>query len=228
MLRVYNTLTRKKEDFQTLEPGVVKMYVCGPTVYADAHIGHAMSAIVFDVVRRYLEYRGYQVRYVMNFTDVDDKIILRASKLGVNPHDLAESYIQAYRQHLDDLNVLPATANPRATQTMDKIQAMIQGLIDKGFAYPAKNGDVYFRVTSDPDYGKLSGRRLDDMQAGARIEVGEAERAPDGLRGLEGRQARRAGVGQPVGQGPARLAHRVLGHEPGYPGRADRHPRRRQ
>jgi len=178
MLRVYNTLTRKKEEFQTLEPGVVKMYVCGPTVYADAHIGHAMSAIVFDVVRRYLEYRGYQVRYVMNFTDVDDKIILRASKLGVNPHDLAESYIQAYRQHLDDLNVLPATANPRATQTMDKIQAMIQGLIDKGFAYPAKNGDVYFRVTSDPNYGKLSGRRLEDMQAGARIEVGEQKEHP--------------------------------------------------
>ena len=178
MLRVYNTLTRKKEDFQTLEPGVVKMYVCGPTVYADAHIGHAMSAIVFDVVRRYLEYRSYQVRYVMNFTDVDDKIILRASKLGVNPQDLAESYIQAYRQHLDDLNVLPATSNPRATQTMDKIQAMIQGLIDKGFAYPARNGDVYFRVRSDPGYGKLSGRRLDDMQAGARVEVGEDKEHP--------------------------------------------------
>jgi cysteinyl-tRNA synthetase len=178
MLRVYNSLTRKKEEFQTLEPGVVKMYVCGPTVYADAHIGHAMSAIVFDVVRRYLEYRGYQVRYVMNFTDVDDKIILRASKLGVNPRDLAESYIQAYRQHLDDLNILPATANPRATQTMDKILAMIQGLIDRGFAYPAKNGDVYFRVSKDPGYGKLSGRRLEDMQAGARIEVGEEKEHP--------------------------------------------------
>jgi len=178
MLRVYNSLTRKKEDFQTLEPGVVKMYVCGPTVYADAHIGHAMSAIVFDVVRRYLEYRGFQVRYVMNFTDVDDKIILRASKLGVNPRDLAESYIRAYRQHLEDLNVLPATANPRATQTMDKILAMIRGLIDKGYAYPAKNGDVYFRVSKDPGYGKLSGRRLEDMQAGARIEVGEEKEHP--------------------------------------------------
>ncbi len=175
MLRVYNTLTRKIEDFQTLEPNVVKMYVCGVTVYSDAHIGHAMSAIVFDVVRRYLEYRGYQVRYVMNFTDVDDKIINRAKIKGVDPQELAETYIQAYQKNLEDLNVLPASANPRATQTMDEILTMIQGLIDKGFAYPAKNGDVYFRVTRDPEYGKLSGRRIEDMQAGARIEI-EAEK----------------------------------------------------
>jgi cysteinyl-tRNA synthetase len=150
MLRLYNTLTRKKEEFQTLEPNAVKMYVCGPTVYSDAHIGHAMSAIVFDVVRRYMEYRGFQVRYVMNFTDVDDKIINRANKMGVDPQALAETYIQAYRKHLEDLNILNATSNPRATQTMDKIQNMIQGLIEKGFAYPAKNGDVYFRITKDP------------------------------------------------------------------------------
>ena len=171
MLRVYNTLSRNKEEFQTLEPDLVKMYVCGPTVYSDAHIGHAMSAIVFDVARRYLEYRGYQVRFVMNFTDVDDKIINRANKLGVDPHTLAESYIVAFRKHLEDLNILPATVNPRATQTMDKIQSMIQGLIDKGFAYPDGNGDVYFRVTRDPGYGKLSGRKIEDMQAGARIEI---------------------------------------------------------
>jgi cysteinyl-tRNA synthetase len=175
MLRVYNTLSHKKEEFQTLEPNLVKMYVCGPTVYSDAHIGHAMSAIVFDVVRRYLEFRDYQVRFVMNFTDVDDKIINRANKLGVDPHALAESYIVAFRKHLEDLNILPATVNPRATQTMDKILAMIQGLIEKGFAYPAGNGDVYFRVTRDSGYGKLSGRKLDDMQAGARIEI-EAEK----------------------------------------------------
>ena len=178
MLRVYNTLTRKKEEFQVLEPNLVKMYVCGPTVYSDAHIGHAMSAIVFDVARRYLEYRGYQVRFVMNFTDVDDKIINRANKLGVAPHTLAESYIVAFRKHLEDLNILPATVNPRATQTMDKIQSMIQGLIDKGFAYPAGNGDVYFRVTRDPGYGKLSGRKIEDMQAGARIEIEEEKEHP--------------------------------------------------
>ena len=173
MLRVYNTLTRKKEEFQTLEPNVVKMYVCGVTVYSDAHIGHAMSAIVFDVVRRYLEYRGYQVRYVMNFTDVDDKIINRAAQKGMDPQVLAETYIQAYRKNLEDLNVLTATANPRATQEMPQIIRMIEGLIGKGFAYPAKNGDVYFRVTKDPEYGKLSGRKIDDMQAGSRIEIEE-------------------------------------------------------
>jgi len=178
MLHVYNTLSHKKEEFKTLEPNVVKMYVCGPTVYSDAHIGHAMSAIVFDVARRYLEYRGYQVRFVMNFTDVDDKIINRAKKLGVDPHTLAESYITAFRKHLVDLNILPATVNPRATQTMNKIQSMIQGLINKGFAYPAKNGDVYFRVTLDPGYGKLSGRKIDDMQAGARIEIEEKKEHP--------------------------------------------------
>ena len=178
MLRLYNTFTRKKEDFQTLEPNVVKMYVCGVTVYSDAHIGHAMSAIVFDVVRRYLEYRGYQVRYVMNFTDVDDKIINRAAQKGMDPQVLAETYIQAYRKNLEDLNVLTATANPRATQEMPQIIRMIEGLIEKGFAYPAKNGDVYFRVTKDPGYGRLSGRRIDDMQAGARIEIEQEKEHP--------------------------------------------------
>jgi len=177
MLRVYNTLTRKKEEFQTLEPGVVKMYVCGPTVYSDAHVGHAMSALVFDVIRRYFEYRGYQVRHVMNYTDVDDKIINRANLMGADPFQLAEGYIQDFRRHLADLNILPATANPRATQTMDKIQAMIQGLIEKGYAYAAA-GDVYFRVTKDEEYGKLSGRRLDDMQAGSRVEIGEQKEYP--------------------------------------------------
>jgi cysteinyl-tRNA synthetase len=178
MLRIYNTLSRKKEEFNTLEPNVVKIYVCGPTVYSDAHIGHAMSAIVFDVARRYLEYRGYQVRFVMNFTDVDDKIINRATNLGVDPHTLAESYIVAFRKHLIDLNILPATVNPRATQTMDKIQSMIKGLIEKNFAYPAGNGDVYFRITRDPGYGKLSGRKIEDMQAGARIEIEEEKEHP--------------------------------------------------
>ena len=177
MLRVYNTLTRKKEDFQTLEPNVVKMYVCGPTVYSDAHIGHAMSAIVFDIVRRYLEYRGYQLKHVMNFTDVDDKIINRANALGVDPYQLAESYIQAFRKHLADLNILPATLNPRATQDMPHIIQMIRELGESGYAYEA-DGDVYFRVTKDKDYGKLSGRKLDDMQAGARIGVDERKEHP--------------------------------------------------
>ncbi len=178
MLRVYNTLTRKKEDFETLEPGVVKMYVCGVTVYSDAHVGHAMSALVFDIIRRYLEFRGFKVRHVMNYTDVDDKIIARANQLKVDPIQLAQRYIDDYAGNLKDLNILPATSNPRATQTMNEIESMVKGLIEKGYAYAAPNGDVYFRVTKDKDYGKLSGRKLEDMQAGARIEVGEAKEHP--------------------------------------------------
>jgi cysteinyl-tRNA synthetase len=178
MIRIYNTLTRKKEDLQTLEPNVIKMYVCGVTVYNDAHVGHAMSALVFDIIRRYLEYRGFDVRHVMNYTDVDDKIINRANQLKEDPFKLAQRYIDDYAQNLKDLNILPASSNPRATKTMDKIQSMVKGLIEKGFAYAASNGDVYFRVTRDKDYGKLSGRKLDDMQAGARIEVEEAKEHP--------------------------------------------------
>ena len=178
MLRVYNTLTRKKEDFQTIEPDLVKMYVCGVTVYSDAHIGHAMFSLVFDIVRRYLTYRGYTVRQVMNYTDVDDKIINRAKALGVDASELAEKYIQDFRRQIEILNILPATVNPRATQEMPQIIRMIDGLIAKGFAYPAKNGDVYFRVNKDPDYGKLSGRHLEDMQAGSRIEAGEEKEHP--------------------------------------------------
>ncbi len=176
-MKVYNTLTRKKDDFVTLQPGKVSMYVCGPTVYSKAHIGHAMSALVFDIIRRYLAYRGYDVKHVMNFTDVDDKIISRANQMGKDPFELGEMYIQQYEQHLKDFNILPATINPRATREMDQILTMIQGLIDKGFAYPM-DGDVYFRVNRDKEYGKLSGRRVDDMQAGARIEVDDRKENP--------------------------------------------------
>ncbi len=176
-LRIYNTLTREKEDFRTLEPGKVRMYVCGPTVYDRAHIGHAMSALVFDVVRRYLEYSGYEVRFVMNFTDVDDKIIDRARQSGADPFQLAQGYIEDYKRNLEALNVKPATVNPRATQEMAHILEMIQALVEKGCAY-AVDGDVYYRVESDPDYGKLSGRRLDSMNAGARVQVDERKEHP--------------------------------------------------
>jgi cysteinyl-tRNA synthetase len=178
MLRLYNTLTRKKEDFQTLEPNVVKLYVCGVTVYNDAHVGHAMSALVFDVIRRYLEYRGYKVKHVMNYTDVDDKIINRAKHLGEDPLKLSQRYIEDYARELNNLNILPATSNPQVSKTMPLIIQFIKDLIEKGYAYAAENGDVYFRVTKDEDYGKLSGRKLEDMQAGARIEVGEAKEHP--------------------------------------------------
>ncbi len=176
-IRVYNTLTRQKEPLETIHPGEVRMYVCGPTVYAKAHVGHAMSALVFDIIRRYLEYRGYRVLHVMNYTDVDDKIIQKANEAGLNPIALAEGYIQEFRRHLDDLNILPATVNPRATEEMNQIIRMISGLIDKGFAY-AVEGDVYFRVQQDPDYGKLSHRKLEDMQAGARVDVDARKENP--------------------------------------------------
>ena len=178
MIRLYNTLTRKKEEFQTLEPDVVKMYVCGVTVYNDAHVGHAMSALVFDIIRRYLEYRGYNVRHVMNYTDVDDKIINRARQLNEDPLKLSQRYIEDYENDLNGLNVLPATSNPQVSKTMPLIIEFIQGLIQKEAAYAAPNGDVYFSVTSDDDYGKLSGRKLDDMQAGSRVEVEEAKDHP--------------------------------------------------
>ena len=176
-LRIYNTLTRKTEDFQTLEPGVVKMYVCGPTVYNKAHVGHAMSALIFDIIRRYLEFRGYKVIHVMNFTDVDDKIINRAAQLGVDPFVLAEGYIQEFRKNLADLNIQSPTITPRATQEIEGIISMIEGLIQKGYAYPM-DGDVYFRVQKDDDYGRLSGRKVEDMQAGSRIDVDERKENP--------------------------------------------------
>ncbi|NIS82468.1 MAG: cysteine--tRNA ligase [Anaerolineales bacterium] len=169
-LMIYNTLSRAKEPFETLESDVVRMYVCGPTVYDKAHVGHAMSSIVFDVIRRYLEYRGYQVHHVMNYTDVEDKVILRANELGVEPMALAEKYLREYDQHLEDLNVLPALVNPRASTEIDTIIQMVKGLTERGYAYEV-NGDVYFRVAKDEDYGKLSRRKVEDMRAGARLEV---------------------------------------------------------
>ena len=176
-LRIYNTLSRKKEPLQTIQEGQVRMYVCGPTVYDKAHVGHAMSALVFDVIRRYLQYRGYEIMHVMNYTDVDDKIIMRANALGVDPFELAEGYIQDFDQHLQELNILPATIKPRATTEMKNIIDFVQDLIDKGFAYQV-DGDVYFHVRKLNEYGKLSGRKLDDMQSGARIEVDERKQDP--------------------------------------------------
>ncbi len=177
VLKIYNTLSRQKEIFEPLQAGQVSIYVCGPTVYDKAHIGHAMSSLIFDVIRRYLEYRGYSVRHVMNYTDVDDKIINRANEQGKAPIALAEFYINEYMHHLEDLNILPATVYPRATQEIGQIVEMVQGLIEGGRAYTV-DGDVYFRVVSMPDYGKLSGRRLDDLQAGARVDVDERKENP--------------------------------------------------
>jgi cysteinyl-tRNA synthetase len=176
-IQIYNTLSRRKEEFDPLVPGEVRMYVCGPTVYAKAHIGHAMSSIIFDVIRRYFLYRGYQVNFVMNYTDVDDKIIARANQEGVDPFTIANQHIEEYQQHLVDLNILPATAYPQASLEMDKIIDMISRLIQKDFAYGV-DGDVYYRVLKDQDYGKLSGRKIEDMQSGTRKDVDDRKETP--------------------------------------------------
>ena len=177
-LVIYNTMTRTKERFETVEPGVVRMYVCGPTVYDKAHVGHAMSSIVFDIIRRWLEHKGYRVIHVMNYTDVEDKVIRRANELGVDPLLLANKYVEEYDQHLRDLNVLPATVNPRASTEIEAIIRMVEGLIERGYAYEV-DGDVYFRVEQDEDYGRLSGRRLEEMHSGARLAVDERKENPN-------------------------------------------------
>jgi cysteinyl-tRNA synthetase len=176
-IRVFNTMTGRKEEFQPLEPGRVKMYVCGVTVYDYCHIGHARANIVFDVVYRYLRYRGYEVRYVRNYTDVDDKIIKRANKQGISSHELAERYIRAFDEDMAALGLAEPTDQPRATEHIGDIIALVQRLIDKGTAYEA-GGDVYFAVENFPTYLKLSKRSLDEMQAGARIAPGEKKRNP--------------------------------------------------
>lgn len=176
-IQVYNTLTRKKESFKTLQPDMVSMYVCGPTVYDKAHVGHAMSALVFDIIRRYLEYRGFEVKHVTNYTDVDDKIIQRAAVESVDPIEIAQRYIDEFDQHLKDLNILPAFQYPRATEEINSIVESVADLVEKGYAYDI-DGDVYYRVEKFPDYGKLSGRKIEDMEAGFRIEVDKRKEHP--------------------------------------------------
>lgn len=176
-LRIYNTLTRKEEEFVPITEGKVRMYVCGPTVYSDAHIGHAMHDIIFDMVHRYLEYRGYEVEYAMNFTDVDDKIIRRANETGQDPIELSAHYAEKYLQHLKDLNVLPADLYPRVSTEMANIISLIQELGERGYAY-AVDGDVYFRVSRDDDYGKLSHRSLDEAITGTRVEEDKRKEHP--------------------------------------------------
>jgi cysteinyl-tRNA synthetase len=182
-VKLVNTLTRQEEEFVPLGDTVL-MYVCGVTPYDENHIGHAMSYIVFDVLRRYLEYRGYRVRHVQNFTDIDDRIIARAARLGIDEAELAQRYIDRYFEDMRALNILPAHEYPRATQEIAEMIRMIEGLVEKGYAYvaPAQaesgHGDVYYRVERKRDYGKLSGRSLEDMVAGARVEPGEGKENP--------------------------------------------------
>lgn len=176
-MKIYNTLTNKKEDFVPIEEGKVKMYVCGPTVYNYFHIGNARPFVVFDTMRKYLEYRGYKVKYVQNFTDVDDKIIKRAKEEGVTAGEISEKYIEEYFKDAKALNVKKATVHPKVTETMGDIIKFIQDLIDLGYAYES-NGDVYYRTRKFKGYGKLSGKNIDDLIAGARIAVGESKEDP--------------------------------------------------
>jgi cysteinyl-tRNA synthetase len=176
-MKIYNTLTQKKEEFVPLEEGKVRMYVCGPTVYNYIHIGNARPAIVFDTVRRYLEYRGYEVNFVSNFTDVDDKIIKKANEEGVNTSEISERYIKEFIKDRDALNIREATYHPKATEEIGDMVEMISTLIEKGHAYE-KNGTVYFRTRSFKDYGKLSKKNIDDLEAGARIAVNDEKEDP--------------------------------------------------
>ncbi|MFY0761083.1 cysteine--tRNA ligase [Metabacillus dongyingensis] len=171
-IKLYNTLTRQKETFKPLEEGKVKMYVCGPTVYNYIHIGNARPAIVYDTVRKYLEYRGYDVTFVSNFTDVDDKLIKAANELGEDVQTIADRFIEAYFEDVTALGCDRATAHPRVTESMDIIIDFIQALIEKGFAYEA-DGDVYYRTRVFKDYGKLSHQSIDELRIGARIDAGE-------------------------------------------------------
>ncbi|HHO0158169.1 TPA: cysteine--tRNA ligase [Clostridioides difficile] len=176
-MKVYNTLTRTKEEFVPLEEGKVKMYVCGPTVYNYIHIGNARPFIIFDTLRRYLEYRGYDVTYVQNFTDVDDKIINRSHEEGISPEEVAAKYIKEYFVDCDGLGIKRATVHPQVTDNIQQIIEFIKELEDKGYAY-AVNGDVYFDTNKFEGYGKLSGQKQEDLEAGARIEVNDQKRHP--------------------------------------------------
>ena len=167
-MKIYNTLSKQKEEFQPIEEGKVRMYVCGPTVYNYIHIGNARPMIVFDTFRRYMEYKGYDVNYVSNFTDVDDKIIKKAMEEGVSADEVAKRYIAECKQDMESLNVKPATTHPLATEEISGMIEMIQTLIDKGHAYAAEDGTVYYRTRSFPEYGKLSHKNIDDLEGGHR------------------------------------------------------------
>ena len=177
-MKIFNSMSRQKEEFVPIQPGKVSIYACGPTVYNFIHVGNARPIILFDVLRRYFEYRGYDVTFVQNFTDVADKIIKRANEEGITSQEVAEKYIQEYFTDAQGLGVRPATIHPKATENMQQIIDMVQTLIDKGYAYPVENGDVYYRTLKFKGYGTLSHQPIEDLQSGARIAVGEVKENP--------------------------------------------------
>lgn len=177
-MRIYNTLTRKKEELKTITEGEVKIYACGPTVYNFIHIGNARPLCVFDTMRRYLEYRGYKVNFVQNFTDIDDKIIKKAIEENSDYKTVSEKYIEEFWKDTEGMNIRKATVHPKATENIDEIINIISSLVEKGYAYPAENGDVYFSPSKFKEYGKLSHQPLEDLEAGARINIGELKKEP--------------------------------------------------
>ena len=234
-MKIYNTLSRTKEEFVPIEPGKVRMYVCGPTVYNLIHIGNARPMIFFDSVRRYLEYKGYEVNYVSNFTDVDDKIIKAANAEGVDSSVISERYIEECKKDMAGMDVRPATTHPKATEEIGGMIKMIRQLIAEGHAYEV-NGTVYFRVRSFKEYGKLSGKNLDELESGSRtlLVTGEDEKE-DPLdfalwkaRKTEDEKRGRTFLAEPLGRRTSGLAHRMLGHVEEVSRRGDRHPRRRR
>lgn len=178
MLQIYNTLNRQKEEFVPITPGSIGMYVCGVTVYDLCHIGHARTFVSFDMIVRYLRYRGFKVKFVRNITDIDDKIIKRANEKGIDAKELAEHFINEMYQDFDKLNIARPDVEPRATENIPEIIALVQKLIDKGFAYVADNGDVMFAIDKFKDYGRLSRQKLEELEAGARVEVQRSKRNP--------------------------------------------------
>ena len=212
-MRIYNTLTRKKEEFVPITPGEVKMYACGPTVYNYIHIGNARPICVFDTLRRYLEYRGYKVTFVQNFTDIDDKIIKRANEENTDYKTISERYIHEYWTDAKGLGVRAATIHPKATETMDEIIKIVQDIIDHGYGYEV-NGDVYFRATKFNGYGKLSHMPIEELDAGARIDVTEQKEDPMDFALWKAAKEGEPYWESPWGKGPPRLAYRMLRDDP--------------
>ena len=226
-MRIYNTLTRRKEEFAPLEEGKVKMYACGITVSGEAHVGHAYQALIYDVMRKYLEKRGYKVTYARNYTDVDDKIIARAKETGIPADVYAAEMIKKIDKVMAEFDVDDPTLWLKATENINSIIDFISRLIESGHAYPAKNGDVYFSVSSFKRYGCLSNRSVEDMLDGVRVENDENKREPADFALWKGAKEGEICLGFPLGQGQTRLAHRVLGDEYESVRRTNRYSRRR-
>ena len=214
MIKIYDTMSRDLREFVPIEDGKVRMYVCGPTVYNYIHVGNARSTVAFDTIRRYFEYRGYEVAYISNFTDVDDKIINRAKEEGITPQEVADKYIAAFREDVTALGVKPATRHPRVVEFMADIIRFVADLIEKGYAYESQ-GDVYFRVEKSHNYAKLANKTLEDLELGASGRTDE-ESSSQGkscrLCSLESCKTRRDFLGQSMGTWSSGLAYRVFGH----------------